>query len=618
MTARTRWAASVVIAAVGAACSVSAPVAVERSDQTGDGPVIPDGRAGLPPIGASSDPAQDTDLPVVATPASSIEWGDCVEFGIPPTGQLGTSGWECGTLSTAMDPFAERTAGEAGVGDTTVELALTRHAATGDRRGAIVVNPGGPGGEGLPTAWNLRGGMPADLLRSFDIVSWDPRGIGRSIPTIDCDDDVAPDDGGFIAACVEATGPLAGFLTAPYSAADMESIRIALGEDTLNYLGYSYGSVLGATYAAEHPDRVGAFVLDGVTDPLAGSADGPFEDGFAVLADDGTQAALDRFAALCDATDRCLFSLDATTVIEDLAVQVPALSTSDFSGGPDRIDTASYEQLLESSMTYAGDWELLATGLEDADRGDASSLAALIAREGARDDDASTDDEERTEPDEDGDGDPDDDDDDGDGDGDGDDDGNGQSDFAEANFLIYCSDLGPWITEWSFCDGIPASAKPMQAVRPVEVEREILVIGTEYDPLTPGHHAPEFAAALGDSVHVIWEGVGHTAFPGWTPCIDRVVSDQFLRRPLPEDGRRCSFLAQIDDDAALGDELFGHGDIESANLLEYTLSTRDGEPDAACVADAVNESTDRVITHVVLDVESDAAGSVLDDALGSC
>lgn len=591
MTQRTRWAAlSIAVVALVAACSTPPTVAVERSDRTGSGPPVPDGQAGRPPVEPPSVPEQATDLPVVPAPASTIDWGDCTAFGIPPEDQLGTAGWECGTLVASMDPF---TAGDAD--GSTVELALTRHGATGERRGAILINPGGPGGAGLPAAWGVRGAMPADLLRSFDIVSWDPRGVGRSVPKIDCDDDVAPGEPGFIAACVAATGPLAGFITAPYSAADMEAIRIALGEDTLNYLGYSYGSILGATYAAEHPDRVGAFVLDGATDPDVGSAAGPFEDGFAVLADDGTLAARERFAELCDATDRCLFSLDAGTVIDDLAVQVSVLPTNDFAGEPDRVDTDAYERLIDSAMVFAGDWELLATALEDADRGDASSLAAMIAAENARNDDARNDDARN-------------------------DDGSpqGEPDFVEANFLIYCADLGPWIVEWAFCDDMPDGARPVQPVQRVDLERDVLVIGTEFDPLTPGRHAPEFAEALGDAVHIIWEGVGHTAFPGWTPCIDRVVADQFLRRSLPQDGLRCSFLDQIDDDETLGDELFGHGDIESRNVLERTLSVRDREPAVACIAGAINRSSDRVISHVVLDVTSDDAGIALDAARSSC
>ena len=342
-----------------AACGAPRPVAVEESRRSPAGPIVPDGQASLPPIESESPPDFGaSDLPVVEAPVSTIAWGSCADFGAPEVDWLGTALWECARLSVPMDPFGDDpTAGE-------VELALTRHPATGDRRGAILLNPGGPGGAGLPTAWNVRSGMPADVLRAFDIVSWDPRGVGASTPKIDCDDAVGTGDTDFIARCAELTGPLSAFLSAPYSAADMEAIRVALGEAELNYLGYSYGSILGATYAAAHPERVGSFVLDGVTDPAAGSADGPSEDGFAVLADDGTERARDRLVEICDATDRCLFSLDAATVVDDLAFQVPVLPTSDFDGGPEQIDTASFEELLDTAVTYAGDWELLATALE--------------------------------------------------------------------------------------------------------------------------------------------------------------------------------------------------------------------------------------------------------------
>ncbi len=577
MTRASRWVAVLGAVALTAACSARPPVAVERSDQAGDGPVIPDGQARLPSTGQPG-PTDDSDLPVVATPNSSIDWGGCDSFDIPPADLLGTAAWQCAVLTVPMDPFAEGAGG-----DETVDLAITMHPATGDRRGSILINPGGPGAAGLPTAWNVRGGLSPELLRAFDIVSWDPRGVGESSPRIDCDDDVTVADPDFIAACVEATGPLAGFVGAPYSAADMEAIRVALGDERLDYLGYSYGSILGATYAAAHPDRVGAFVLDGVTDPLAGSADGPFEDGFPVLADAGTDAAIERFAELCDATDRCLAGLDTTDVLDDLSLSVWDLATDDFAGQPDRVDGFDFGVLVDSTMTFAGDWELFATALSDADDGDASALASLIAGSA----------EEVGE-------------------------GGGESDFAEANFLIYCADLGPWIAEWSFCDAMPDADRQMHAVSSVDVEREILVIGTEYDPLTPGYHAPAFAAALGDAVHIIWEGVGHTAYPGWTSCVDDVVTDQFLRRSVATDGLTCSFLFDIDDDATLGDELFGQGDFESFDVLAWALDGRGVDADPVCVADEVNQSSDQVISHVVLDVTSDQARSALDDARSAC
>ena len=213
-----------------------------------------------------------------------------------------------------------------------------------------------------------------------------------------------------------------------------------------------------------------------------GGPDGPFNDGFPTLAGDGFDAAIDRFAAICNATERCLFSLDAATVLDDLGVQVRVLPTPDFAGPPDVVDTDAFNELIDDSMTFAGQWELLATALEDADRGDASALASLSAGPPG-DDQPGTD-------------------------ADADEESGGESDFSEANFMIYCADLGPLVTDSSFCDDMPENPQPLTPVAEVEVEREILVIGTEFDPLTPGYHAPEFAEALGDATHIIWEGVG--------------------------------------------------------------------------------------------------------------
>ncbi len=176
MTGRASLAASLAGAIVFAACSVSAPVAVERSDRS-VGEVPADRETGLPDVGAERSPtSDDADLPVVDSPTTTLSWGDCARFDIPDVEDLGTSGWECTTLTAPIDPFGDTD------DDGSVELALTRHLATGDRRGSILINPGGPGGDGLSTAWGVRGAMSAEILRGFDIVAWDPRGVGESTP----------------------------------------------------------------------------------------------------------------------------------------------------------------------------------------------------------------------------------------------------------------------------------------------------------------------------------------------------------------------------------------------------------------------------------------------------
>ncbi len=214
------------------------------------------------------------------------------------------------------------------------------------------MNPGGPGGSGLDAAWGLRSGMPADMLRAYDIVSWDPRGIGASTPPIDCGADPDVDSPEFMADCALHTGDLAGYLSGPYSAADLEAIHEALGEDRLDYLGYSYGTIIGATFAADHPDQVGHFVLDGATDPLVGGPDGTTDGGFPYYADDGVDAALDRFIELCDQSDACLTDEDTRSVLDELRAGAEALPTDDFAGEPNAVDPDTFDGLIRSALTY--------------------------------------------------------------------------------------------------------------------------------------------------------------------------------------------------------------------------------------------------------------------------
>jgi TAP-like protein len=145
------------------------------------------------------------------------------------------------------------------------------------------------------------------------------------------------------------------------------------------------------------------------------------------------------------------------------------------------------------------------------------------------------------------------------------------------------------------------------------------VIGTEFDPLTPGLHAAEFAGALDDAVHVIWEGVGHTAFPASSFCIDGIVTDQFLDGPVAEDGLRCPFVDGVTDDAELADDLFVHDRGIAANWVGNVLETRGEDPDVAtCMGREVATTDDSTISHVILGVTSDEAVDALAAARAAC
>ena len=340
-------AGSLLAGPVLAACAPGVDVAVEErartpiADPSGDPSGDP---APTRPTASDSDPSGpvSTEPPAVpSTDSSTLAWGSCATFGIPSPSLLGTTHWECTTLDVPMDPF------DPGADLPPVTLALTRHPATGTRLGTLVMNPGGPGGSGLDAAWGIRSAMPADILRAYDIVSWDPRGIGASTPPIDCGDDPDLESPEFMADCAQHTGELAAYLSGPYSAADLEAIRVALGEERLDYLGYSYGTIIGATFAADHPDQVGHFVLDGATDPLVGGPDGATDGGFPYYADDGVDAALDRFIELCDQSDACPMGDDTRSALDELRATAEGLPTDDFAGEPNAVDDETFDSVIQ-------------------------------------------------------------------------------------------------------------------------------------------------------------------------------------------------------------------------------------------------------------------------------
>lgn len=167
-----------------------------------------------------------------------------------------------------------------------VSLAVSRHLATGSRRGSLLLDPGGPGASGVDFVPQAVGGIGTDLVAAYDLVGWDPRGSGRSHPlTCPAGADAAfasvdgsPDTlrerqayetaaAGWARACRRASGPLFAHVDSPSTARDMDVLRAVLGEGKLDYAGYSYGTVLGYHYADLFPGRVGRMVLDSAGDP---------------------------------------------------------------------------------------------------------------------------------------------------------------------------------------------------------------------------------------------------------------------------------------------------------------------------------------------------------------
>src|SRR5215211_2925476 len=249
----------------------------------------------------------------------SLAWEAC--------GQKAQKGFDCATAGVPLD--YDSPAGQQ------IRLAVIRHVATdpANRIGAIFFNPGGPGGAGTQDLPNWYGLFPAPLRERFDLVSWDPRGIGAStaVQCFSSDRQEAQFLGAAAAAfpqgraqqrlwtrtyrafgrrCAKRNGALLRHLSTADSARDLELLRQAVGAPQLNYLGVSYGTLLGATYVNLFPAAVRALVLDGNVDPVAWSRPGPLDTSLRLHSDQATGKAATAFLNRCGRAGRarCAFA----------------------------------------------------------------------------------------------------------------------------------------------------------------------------------------------------------------------------------------------------------------------------------------------------------------------
>jgi pimeloyl-ACP methyl ester carboxylesterase len=224
--------------------------------------------------GATAACGTEAELPRGAPGYTPISWGQCENVGLQARKA------ECGFLIVPLDHSAP--AGE------TIKLAVSRirHTVPDDKyQGVMLVNPGGPGGSGL-TLSVLGEHVPKGAGAAYDWIGFDPRGVGASEPALACDGDYLgyhrpayvpttralekawlARSKGYASACAQAGGALLGQLRTVDTVRDMDSLRVALGAEQINFYGFSYGTYLGQVYATRHPDRVRRMVLDGNVDP---------------------------------------------------------------------------------------------------------------------------------------------------------------------------------------------------------------------------------------------------------------------------------------------------------------------------------------------------------------
>lgn len=463
--------------------------------------------------------------------AQRLAWGPCDAFATTPgdAAAYGDPGLECARLEVPLDYAAPE--------GRTAQVAVLRHATDARGRiGSLVVNPGGPGGSGTQLAAYLSGTFGDG---PFDLVGFDPRGIGASTPKLDCltgpeeleyraDLDTDPTPAGvaaaeaetrdYVAKCVERSGGADVLANAGTRdvARDLDVLRAVLGDRKLTYLGYSYGTYIGTTYAEMFPGNVRALVLDGAVDPAQ-----PSEDEFvAQLA--AFQDAFDVYAADCATDADCPLGTDpaaATAAFQALArplVTAPVPATAGRTLGYNDAVTAVISALYQPSG-----WPTLTAGLRELKGGTGSGLLALADSYHQLDTDALTivrcvDDERVT-------------------------------DRAEAAALYRrlaevapFADAGtPIVPALDACGLWPVPPTAARHVPHAPGLPTVLVVSTTGDPATPYASGVALAAAL-DARLLTVEGTQHGAVGlGWS-CVDDVAADYLVDLTLPAEGTRCT------------------------------------------------------------------------------
>lgn len=475
--------------------------------------------------------------------SQQLTWEGCADYAKSDYDrqELGAEDLQCTHLTVPLD-YAKPE------GDTITIGVLRRPAKQSDQRiGSLVINPGGPGASGLAIAASLAD-LNDTLADRFDFVGFDPRGVGSSEPSVECltdqemdeeraDDaelDVSPagvakmeteskEFGQECAANTEFGDAMLANIGTRDVAKDLDILRSALGDEKLTYLGYSYGTRIGSTYAETFPQNVRALVLDGALDP----SKNPIEEVVAQGA--GFQKAFNDFVAWCVEQQDCALGADANSALQQFQGLVRPLGQNPVEVGDGR--RLSYEDAttgVVASLYSEDTWEYLNTGLNELKQNNGATLMLLADAYLERGEDGKysttqdvftavrcVDDPRVTDP-------------------------NVALEVsrqykAAAPFL---DDGNPPVGVLDSCAYWPVPNTSEPHVPNVPGLPKVLVISTTGDPATPYEAGVALAQGLGGAL-LTYEATQHTAFLKDNQCVDEAGAAYLTDLTLPAEGTRC-------------------------------------------------------------------------------
>ena len=441
---------------------------------------------------------------------------------------------QCARLRVPLD-YAEPTGREISI--SVLKVPATSPA---DRIGSLLVNPGGPGVSGVDYA--AASGLGAELRRVFDVVGFDPRGVGESTP-LRCSSDAEldallasdpdPDSPAearrsdalitqFGDGCVRRSGALAAHISTQEGARDMDVLRAAVGDAKLSYFGFSYGTLLGATYAGLFPQRVGRMVLDGAVDPSLSSVQ------TGLVSAGGFDTALRAYVAHCVDQGGCFLGATVDQGLTRIQKFLDEVDAKPLPGAGARRLTEGYAVLgIWQPLYYRSEWSLLDSSLKAAFAGNGAPLLSLA--------DYYTD--------------------------------RGPSGFRDNSvdllYAVNCLDQDDGVPSsrvpsllpefekvsktWgrifaygaALCAAWPVHSGHKPAAIHAKGSAPIMVVGTTRDPATPVEQARSLARQLDNAVLVTRNGDGHLAYHKGNSCVDTTIESYLVSGKVPRKDVHC-------------------------------------------------------------------------------